>query len=112
MNELHDNCQKGFFFLKYTKGPFALDDNDIIFLSSSENCIIGNHVTHFFFFTPDEKNIDKSASSSSSTNGPSMEQPHSVRLFWTSLTYPSQNEFFSSFHLDSASVGHQGDWTE
>ena len=59
------------------KGPFTLDDNDVIFLSTSVNGIIGNHATHFFLSSemgaariPDDKNIDKNVSSSSSVKGP------------------------------------------
>ena len=61
-----------------TKGPFALD-NDIIFLSSSVNGLIGNHATHFFLSSemgaapiPDDKNFDYNVSPSSSANGPLM----------------------------------------
>ena len=50
-------------------GPFAFDNNNI-FLSPNVNVIIGNHATHFFLSFLTTENVDKSASSSSSTNGP------------------------------------------
>ena len=53
-----------------SKGPFTLDDNDITFLSPSVNGIIDDHATHFFFSFLTTKNIEKSASLSSSVKGP------------------------------------------
>ena len=52
------------------KDPFTLDDNDIFFLLSIVNGIIGDYATHFFFSFLTTKNTEKSASLSSGVKGP------------------------------------------
>ena len=58
-------CLIHFSLASACKGPFALDDNDIIFLSSNVNGLIGNHATHFTLSSekdatpiPDNKHIN------------------------------------------------------
>ena len=76
-------CHKYLNQLSFEHGPFTLDDNDIIFLSSSVNGLIGNHATHFFLSSemgtapiPDDKNM------------------HHCHQVWTVPTFVSNTEVF------------------